>query len=50
VPYVTPFSFWKTDVLTAPQMPTFIVFKDGAKAGDLVGANPQGLHVCPPIV
>lgn len=24
-------------------MPTFIIFKDGEKAGDVVGANPAGI-------
>ena len=27
------------------QMPTFIVFKDGEKIEEMVGADPQKLHV-----
>ena len=32
-------------MLTTLQMPTFIVYKDGQKVKELVGANPQGLQV-----
>jgi hypothetical protein len=32
-------------MLTTLQMPTFIVFKDGNKVKELVGANPRGLQV-----
>ena len=28
------------------QMPTFILFKNGEKVKELVGANPAGLQVC----
>ncbi|KAH9980628.1 thioredoxin [Russula compacta] len=44
--------FYKVDVDSQPDisqevgvraMPTFIIFKDGEKKGDLVGANPSGL-------
>ena len=52
VPYVTPFSVRKIEILIliVTQMPTFVVFKNGNKVKDLVGANQAGLNVCPPIV
>lgn len=28
-------------------MPTFMIFKDGNKIEELVGADPNGLQVCP---
>ena len=30
-----------------PQMPTFILFKNGQKVKEVVGANPPALEVCP---
>ena len=51
VPYVAPCpSGRRGTVLTVFQMPTFIVFKDGNKVNELVGANPQGLQVCTSIM
>ncbi|KAF8604423.1 thioredoxin [Ceratobasidium sp. AG-I] len=50
---VTGVDFYKVDVDEQPDisqevgiraMPTFIVFKDGNKVKDLVGANPGGLE------
>jgi len=38
------------ELLTASQMPTFAVFKDGNKIDELVGAHPANLQVCLPIV
>ena len=46
MPYVSPFSFRNIEVLTASQMPTFLVFRNGEKINELVGADQQGLQVC----
>src|SRR6266436_174323 len=37
--------FWGDRGVDSLQMPTFIIFKNGEKVGELVGANPQGLQV-----
>lgn len=37
-------------VLTVSQMPTFVVFQNGEKKGELVGASPPKLQVCTSIV
>jgi hypothetical protein len=49
VPYVSPFKFSvrRTEVLTVTQMPTFVIYKNGDKIKDLVGANQAGLQVRP---
>ena len=38
--------FSQTNVLSPFKMPTFFVFRNGEKIGDLVGADPRGLQVC----
>ena len=49
VPYVypsrLPFVDDRENCLVS-QMPTFVVFKDGAKLDEVVGANPGKLEVC----
>ena len=51
VPYVAPCPFGRrSTVLTVSQMPTFVVYKNGNKIDELVGASPPKLQVCTLIV
>jgi thioredoxin 1 len=36
----------RSTVLTVSQLPTFIVYKDGGKKGELIGADRHKLEVC----
>ncbi|PWY74016.1 thioredoxin [Aspergillus eucalypticola CBS 122712] len=53
IPESSAIKFTKVDIDTQPEiseevgirsLPTFMVFKDGQKLDELVGANPPGLH------